>query len=62
MTRWRRGDAARVADLSGLKLPKGKPPFAEGDIIRVAKVSDDGSALNFNEHPGWFLARRFTPL
>jgi len=57
--RWREGDAARVVDLSGLKLPKGRAPWAEGAITRVLKVSDDGQLLAFPEHPGWFRASRF---
>jgi hypothetical protein len=58
--RWKAGDAARVVDLSGLRLPgKGRAPWTEGAITRVLKVSDDGSLLHFPEHSGWFRASRF---
>lgn len=70
--RWKAGDGARVVDLSGLSLPKGKPPFAEGDLVLVVKVSDDGKRLVVApadeakrklglSHTGWFKAARFAP-
>ncbi len=70
--RWNVGDGARVVDLSNLKLPKGKPPFVEGDIVLVVKVSDDGKRLvvapadaakrkTGEAHTGWFHAFRFAP-
>ncbi|ATC34137.1 hypothetical protein CA606_18360 [Caulobacter vibrioides] len=63
MTRWREGDAARVVDLTDLKMPgKGRPPFAKDDIVRVRRVSPDGKRLVLDTHPGWFSAHRFKPL
>ncbi len=70
--RWKEGDGARVVDMANLKLPKGKPPFAEGDIVLVVKVSDDGKRLvvapgdaakrkTGDLHTGWFHAFRFAP-
>lgn len=69
MTRWKRGDIARVIDMSELKLAKPKAPFAEGETVEVRKVSADGQRLVVNrtqpraeQHTGWFHARRFEKL
>jgi hypothetical protein len=69
MTRFKRGDIARVVDMSELKLPKGKPPFAEGETVQVRTVSHDGKSLVVHrtqpaadQHTGWFAARRFEKL
>jgi hypothetical protein len=63
MMRWREGDAARVVDLSDLRLPgKARPPFKVDDIVRVRRVSEDGKRLAVDVHPGWFWAHRFKHL
>lgn len=77
MIRWKVGDAGRVVDLAGLRLPKGKkPPFAVGDLIKVSHVSTDGQSLvvaasrpandskaaRKPQHSGWFSASRFEKL
>lgn len=69
MIRWKRGEIGRVVDMSELKLPKGKAPFAEGETVEIRKVSHDGQRLvvtrtlpRADQHTGWFFARRFEKL
>ena len=69
MTRFKPGDIARVVDMSGLKLPKGKPPFAEGETVEIRKVTPEGQSVTVtrtlpgaDQHGGWFAARRFEKL
>jgi hypothetical protein len=59
---WREGQTARVIDLDDLKMPKGKPPFAVGDLVQIARVSADQQRVKTSAHSGWFAARRFEPL
>lgn len=60
--KWQPGMPARVINLDGLKMPKGKPPFVVGDLVKVNKVTPDGKRLHTSGHAGWFAAHRFEPL
>lgn len=60
------GGRVKVVDLDGLRLP-GKPPFAIGDVLIVAKVSPTGSLCLRSPKPGaagipgYWRPHRFEP-
>lgn len=58
----RPGQSVRVVNLDDLKMPKGKPPFAIGDLVRIGRVTPDGKRCTTSAHSGWFSASRFEPI